>query len=123
MSYTFCNYMLDALHDLRDYEEDPATRQSLFAAINAFVDEHRRHSGLEPVLATRVIDMLSDVDDEEEINSVVAGPCQQVPSSVLETSHQASIDIANAVMDDLGLDSLKKYSEYPNSATPPRHPH
>ena len=123
MTYTFCDYMLDALHDLHEYEEDPATRQSLFAAINAFIDEHRRHSGFEPTLTTRVIDMLPDVDDEEEVNSVVAGPCKPVPPVVLEASHQAAVENATAIMDDLRLDLLKKYSEEPNSESPHPHPH
>ncbi len=80
MAYTYCSQMIGALHELREYEEDPATRQALFAAIMAFVDEHQRHSGWEPTLSTRVIDMVPNPDDEEEVNSVMARPCAPFPS-------------------------------------------
>ena len=123
MAYTTCDYMLDALSDLRQYEEQPATRQALFAAVCAFVDEHRRHSGLNPLLTQRVIDLVPDPDDEEEVNSIMAGRCKRLPPGVSETSHQASVDMANAIMDNRGLNLLKKYSEEPGSESSRSHPH
>ena len=110
MAYTFCDYMLDALADLREHEEDPATRQALFAAIQAFVDEHLRHSGQKPSLSARVIDMVDNPDDEEECNSVFAGPCNLVPSAITAESKRQSTKIAYQIMDDLELDLLRKHA-------------
>lgn len=123
MAYTFCDYMLDALSDLRQYEDDPATKQALFAAIHAFIDEHRRHSGLTPNLETRVIDMVSDPDDEDETNSVIAGPCASMSSSLLTETKRPSEIVANQIMDDLGLDLLKQHIPPTNPAPPPSHLH
>ena len=122
MAYTFCDYILGALSDLRQYEDDPATRQALFAAIQAFVDEHRRHSGLTPNLETRVIDMVSDPDDEDETNSVIAGSCAAMPSPRVAETKRPSEIVAYQIMDDLGLDLLKQYAPPPNPAPPPSHP-
>ncbi|MCY4475616.1 MAG: hypothetical protein OXC83_09320 [Chloroflexi bacterium] len=121
MAYTFCDYMLGALNDLRQYEDDPATKQALFAAIHAFVDEHRRHSRLTPNLETRVIDMVLDPDDEEETNSMIAGPCVAMPSPLLAETKRPSEIVANRIMDDLGLDLLKQYAPSSNPAPPPSH--
>ena len=122
MAYTFCDYMLDALSDLGQYEDDPATKQALFAAIHAFIDEHRRHSRLTPNLETRVIDMVSDPDDEDEINSVIAGPCAAMPSPLLAETKRPSEIVANQIMDDLGLDLLKQYAPSPKPGPPPSPP-
>lgn len=113
MAYTFCDQMLDGLATWREHEEDPATRQALFAAINAFIDEHRRHSGLEPLLSTRVIDMIDDPDDEEECNSVIAGPCGPMSTGLLEMNKAASAKVAESIIDELGLDLLKKHAPPP----------
>ena len=123
MAYTTCQYMIDSLHDLKQHEEQPATRQALFAAICALIDEHQRHTGLPPMLARRVIDMVPEPDDEEEVYSIISGPCRPLPPGVLASSHQAAVNNAIAIMDDLGLDLLMKYSEEPNSESQPPHPH
>ena len=111
MTYTYCNYMLDSLHDLREYEEHPTTRRALLAAIFAFLDEHMRHTGQQPLLATRVIDMIDNPDDEEECNSLVGEPCAELPMRISVQSKQQSAEIAHQIMDDLGLDLLKQHSE------------
>ena len=75
-----CEYILEAIYTLREYEEDVGTRRALSAAILAMTDEHRRHSGENPLLQMSIIaqgeDPATDDDDTEPPDQ---HPCYEVP--------------------------------------------
>ena len=103
-----CEYILDAVYKLRDFEEDPATHRALRAAIIAMIDEHLRHSGEEPWLEFGVIDQIGEDEPPEgcQINSDT-NTCRPVPAWVADASNEFSKRVAVEALERLNSPLLK----------------
>ena len=103
-----CEYILDAIYKLKEFEDDTATRNALSAAIIAMTDEHLRHSGEDPWLEFSVLDQVagykSSEDDEPDDDRM---NCQVVPASVLDASQEISKRAALEVLNRLSSPLLK----------------
>ena len=92
-----CEYILDAIYKLKEFEEDPSTRNALSAAIIAMTDEHLRHSGEQPWLKFGVLEQVENqTPTQQQAPHDKTTNCHQVPAWVLEASqdisHRAAIE-------------------------------
>ena len=103
-----CEYILDAVYKLKEFEDDMATRDALSAAIIAMTDEHLRHSGEDPWLEFSVLDQVAGHKSSED-NEPGDGRtnCQVVPASVLDASQEISKHAAVEVLERLNSPLLK----------------
>ncbi len=103
-----CEYILDAVYALKEFEEDPATHRAIRAAILAMIDEHRRHIGERPLLESSIIDQIEEsgmFEDREQ--SSAKTPCQPVPDWVLEANDNTAKSVVLEVLNRLDSPLLK----------------
>lgn len=103
-----CEYILDAIYKLKEYEEDPATNRALRAGILAMIDEHLRHIGEEPLLKLGVIEQIDEDDSHSnEEGKPVANTCQPVKAWVIDASRELSQRAAVDVLERLNSPLLR----------------